>query len=299
MTSPAVLLLATSAEYVDGEPGHAALDEALRERGIEARWVRWDDPGVDWEAGLVAVRSTWDYQLRLDEFLAWARSVPRLLNGSEVFSWNTDKRYLLELAAAGLAVVPTLSADTEGDVRAALTGRTAASVVKPRVGAGGDGLVVVEPGATWTPPAAGPTVGWVVQPVVESVRTDGERSLFVLRMSDGPRVVGTVHKRPGAGGDVRVNEEHGGHVVPAALDDIPALPSLALEAWAATEAIVGRALDYARVDVLRHDGAWVVGEVEVTEPGLYLDVAPHHAVPFAEFALTRLQVKTGQPSNAR
>ena len=50
---------------------------------------------VDWAAyDLVVVRSAWDYSTRRDEFVAWARSVPRLLNPADVIEWNTDKRYL-------------------------------------------------------------------------------------------------------------------------------------------------------------------------------------------------------------
>ena len=56
------VLLATSAELPQGEPGAAVLDDVLRARGIDAVWARWDDPAVDWAAAdVVAVRSTWDY----------------------------------------------------------------------------------------------------------------------------------------------------------------------------------------------------------------------------------------------
>ncbi|MFM6851767.1 MAG: hypothetical protein ACKOVB_21950, partial [Terrabacter sp.] len=94
------VLLATSGDLPDGEPGAAALDAALADRGIEAGWARWDDPSVDWAgADLVAVRSTWDYVTRHAEFLAWTASLDqsRLLNGADVFAWNHDKRYLTEL----------------------------------------------------------------------------------------------------------------------------------------------------------------------------------------------------------
>ena len=48
----------------DGEEwtGTTHLPAAFAERGIDARWVVWDDPDVDWSEGLVAVRSTWDYE---------------------------------------------------------------------------------------------------------------------------------------------------------------------------------------------------------------------------------------------
>ena len=36
------------------------------------------------------------------------------------------------------------------------------------------------------------------------------------------------------------------------------------------------------------DGAWVVSELELIEPGLYLDVAPEIAGPFADLVVDRL-----------
>ena len=98
---PSVLLV-TFNLMPEGEPGGAVLVPALAERGIDARWVCWDDPAVDWfAADLVAVRSTWDYHRRLPAFLAWAREVEAVtpvLNGADVFAWNADKAYLAELA---------------------------------------------------------------------------------------------------------------------------------------------------------------------------------------------------------
>ncbi|MFL6024055.1 MAG: RimK family alpha-L-glutamate ligase, partial [Marmoricola sp.] len=185
------LLLATCAAWPDGEPGAPVLDAALAERGVTARWVPWDDPDVDWGSALVAVRSAWDYDARREEFMAWAASVPRLLNGIAVFTWNTDKAYLAELADAGLPVVPTVVVDHEADLAAAAA-RFPAAVIKPRVGAGGRGVVI----AGEQPPGSGP---WVVQPLVESVRTEGESSVFVL----GGEPLSMVRKLP-AGDEIRV-----------------------------------------------------------------------------------------------
>ena len=84
-------------------------------------------------------------------------------------------------------------------------------MVKPRVGASGVGVVVASgpgrrPPADWTRP-------WVVQPLVESVRTVGETSVFVF----GGRAASQVDKRPG-GDEVRVHEEYGGSSVAVPLD---------------------------------------------------------------------------------
>ena len=249
------LFLVTCTDWPEGEPGHQVLDAALAARDITASWVRWDDPGVDWTAALVAVRSTWDYDARVEEFLAWAGGVPRLMNGADVFAWNTDKAYLAQLAAAGVPVVPTLVLD-------------GAAVVKPRVGAGGRGVLVLDEAAL----GAGTVV---VQPLVSSVRTEGEYSVFVL--GGEPRSM--VRKLP-AGQEIRVHEHYGGRteVVPRTAE----AADLARSAVRAAEAVLGTGLDYARVDAMRlDDGTLAVSELEVTEPGLYLEELPENGAAFA------------------
>jgi glutathione synthase/RimK-type ligase-like ATP-grasp enzyme len=277
-----VVLLATCTALPDGEEwtGTTHLPAAFAERGIDARWVLWDDPSVDWSEGLVAVRSTWDYEQRLDEFLSWVRSLPRVLNSGEVFAWNTDKSYLTELSAAGVPVVPTVVVEREEDLLGAVS-PFGHAVVKPCVGAGGRGVVVLD-GSSTEEPRFGPGP-WVVQPLVESVRTEGETSVFVF---DG-EVVSQAQKRPAAG-EIRVHESYGGTTVAVPVSDEAA--DLARRTVQAAEALLGEGLDYARVDQMRlSDGTLAVSELEVTEPGLYLDVLPGNAAVFADLVVDRLR----------
>lgn len=278
------VLLVTCAWMPDGEPGAQLLLDAFAGAGADARWVLWDDPSVDWQAAdVVAVRATWDYELRLAEFLAWARSVgPALLNGAHVFEWNIDKSYLVGLAAAGLPVVPTIVAEGEEDLPSAIAAYDRA-VVKPCVGAGGRGVVLFPSAGSGGAGADGEPEGldalgpgpWVVQPLVESVRTEGERSVYMF----GGEPVTQVRKLP-VGKEIRVHEWYGGSTVADDLDLEAA--DLARRAVAVAESIVGSSLTYGRVDQLRMpDGTLVVSEIELTEPGLYLDVLPQNAVPFA------------------
>ena len=274
------LLLATSDGFPDGEPGHQLLDRALDAAGISARWALWDDAHVDWGSALVAVRSTWDYDGRREEFLAWAGSLPQVLNGAEVFAWNTDKAYLVELAAAGVPVVPTLVGDGAEALSAAL-GQFPSAVVKPRVGAGGRGVTVHEAGRSLdrSVPWSG---SWVVQPLVESIRTEGEASVFVL----GGEVVSAAQKRA-VGEEIRVHEMYGGSTVAVPVTAEGA--DLARRTVAAAEDLLGHALDYARVDQMRlADGTLVVSELEATEPGLYLDELPGNGEAFAAMVARRL-----------
>ena len=94
----------------------APLREALTAAGADAETRAWDDPTVDWAgAGVAVIRSTWNYVAHHDAFLAWAErcaAVTSLWNPVNVVRWNSHKGYLLELAAAGLPVVPTRSPAT-------------------------------------------------------------------------------------------------------------------------------------------------------------------------------------------
>lgn len=275
------LLLATCVELPTGEPGAAHLDAALVSRGISARWERWDDPTVDWSSALVAVRSTWDYVERLDEFLGWSRVVPRLLNGADLFEWNTDKSYLSTLSVPHVA---TRVVDGEEELPSALA-EFERAVVKPRTGAGGRGVVVFDGIGGGLPDIDESNLGpgpWLVQPLIESIHTVGEWSCFVF----AGRAAGQVRKLPQGTDDIRVHEEFGGTTVP--VDPDPALTELAVAAMAEISRDFGRVIDYGRVDALFVDGQWQVSEMELTEPGLYLDVLPENAEPFADMVATRL-----------
>src|SRR5665213_2220794 len=95
----------------DVDPDSALLLAALEAAGMPGELVIWDDQNVDWESyDLCVIRSTWNYSQRLDEFLRWAQDVARLENPYPVVKFSTDKHYLGELAARGLAVVPSTSA---------------------------------------------------------------------------------------------------------------------------------------------------------------------------------------------
>ena len=229
----------------------------------------------------MAVRSTWDYVGRYADFLRWAREVERttpVLNGADVFAWNVDKAYLTRLG--DVPVVPTTLVDGGAGVRAALA-ELGTAVLKPRVGSGGRGAVVADRPDDPRLAELPRDVPLVAQPFVDSVRTEGEVSVFVV---DGEPVA-QVRKVPAAG-EFRAHEYRGAVVRPEPLGGEHATAARA--AYAAAAGLTGRPLDYARVDLLRLDGAWCVGEVEATEPGLYLDVRPANAGPFADLVRARL-----------
>ncbi|OBG25129.1 hypothetical protein [Mycobacterium sp. 852002-51057_SCH5723018] len=93
-----------------GHPDDGGLVPALRTRGLHARWLPWDDPATV-GADLVILRAA-DATGRRDEFLAWIRRVPRLLNPPDAVAWNLDKRYLRDLANDGVPTAPDERAES-------------------------------------------------------------------------------------------------------------------------------------------------------------------------------------------
>ena len=121
----------------------------------------------------------------------------------------------------------------------------------------------------------------LVQPLVESVRTHGEVSIFVM----GGDAVRQVVKVPAAG-EVRVHPDYGGRYEVELLD--PEAADLALGAIGKVSARFGVDVPYGRVDLLQFNGGWVIGEIEITEPGLYVDVDPAISEAYADAIVAAL-----------
>jgi glutathione synthase/RimK-type ligase-like ATP-grasp enzyme len=251
------------------DPDEPALVDALDRVGVSAVGLPWDTD-ADWSAyDLVVVRATWDYTDRREEFLAWAESVPRLANPASVLRWNTDKRYLGELAAAGLPVVPTAYVDGDfappaGDY-----------VVKPTVSAGGRDTVRY---SAADEDAAREHVdrlvadgrGVMVQPYLSSVETAHETSVLYL---------GGAYSHGARKGPVLID---GPSLDPEQVDLGPREPSAAeREVAARVLAAVSEPLLYARVDLLSGPDGPVLLELELTEPYLFLSTAEGSAGRFA------------------
>jgi hypothetical protein len=107
------LVLAGDPQLIE-DSDDAGLLGALRNRGLHARWLSWDDPAT-LRADLVILRVARDHTTRREEFLAWTKQVRNLLNPPNAVGWNADERYLCDLQRAG---VPTLSQCASGKATA-------------------------------------------------------------------------------------------------------------------------------------------------------------------------------------
>jgi glutathione synthase/RimK-type ligase-like ATP-grasp enzyme len=278
--------LATCAELAVPDPDRPVLDAALDDAGVRAEWAVWDDPSVDWSRfDAVWIRSTWDYTAHHAAFLAWVDDVAaatELWNPASIVRWNSHKSYLLDLEAAGVAVVPTVVVPEQAPL--ALGAVLAEhgwdeAVVKPAVSVGAIGAarVTAADAAAWSrPPDA--TGDLLVQPLVPEV-TAGETSMIAVEGT----ITHSVRKIPAAG-DFRVQVKHGGREVAhmAGPDELE-LARRALDA-------VGERLLYARVDCVTTPAGPRLMELELIEPFLFLGTASIPAVAeLARAVATRLQ----------
>jgi glutathione synthase/RimK-type ligase-like ATP-grasp enzyme len=254
----------------------------------------WDDPTVDWQRfGVVVIRSTWDYSDRRDEYLAWCASLPRVFNPFPVIEWNTDKRYLRDLTAASIPIVPTtwIEPDTLLD-DIELPGDE--MVIKPAVSAGARNTSRYRTEDNDQARAhisrllsSGRTA--MVQPYVQSLDARGETGLIYF---DG-ELSHSIRKGPLL--------RHRGHVTkglwepeqitardPDADEIALAERTLQVLPWSS------RDLLYARVDVVRaDDGAPMLLELEVTEPSLFLRLGNGAPARLAAAIARRLRASNG------
>jgi hypothetical protein len=280
--------LATCAALPSGDEDGDALVAKLAAAGVEASWKVWDDPGVDWSHDLVVVRSTWDYTLARERFLAWTRQVAHLANPAPVIAWNSDKTYLRDLADVGIPVVATSFAapGEQFDLPAAEE-----FVVKPSVGAGSRGagrFAAAEHEQAREHARHLHSVGRTVllQPYLAEVDSVGETSLIYLAgefshaiAKDAMLPLGAVHlldTPTGRASDSLYVDEH--------ISARRASPDeLAVGELVMTEMIrrFGGPLLYARVDLLPTATGPELVELELAEPSLFLEFADGAAARFA------------------
>ena len=292
--------IATCAELPDLDEDERRLLDALTALGAEAVPAVWDDPLIDWSSfDAVILRATWDYSRRIEEFIAWTRrvaSVSILLNAADVVEWNTNKRYLTDLAAAGVPIVPTVFVEVPQVSSDAIAWEPPAGfaefVVKPVVSAGSRDTMRYSPVTSGDAPdlhvrrllAAGEAV--MIQPYLEAVDTIGETALVFI----GGEFSHAVCKGQMLRLDTEGEKVAGLYVVEEITPRSPSLAERAV-AGAALAAIpggLGRVL-YARVDLIPDaSGAPVVLELELTEPSLFFQHDDTAAPRLAAALLARL-----------
>jgi glutathione synthase/RimK-type ligase-like ATP-grasp enzyme len=255
---------------------------ALDEIGIHSRPAIWSDASIDWLAfEALIIRSPWDYFRRPVEFRGWLddriASGVRMINSREILDWNFDKRYLLDLAATGISLVPTIivpQGESPDIVALARAKGWEDIVIKPTISGGGYRTYRfrLDDANRYHDEIAGILLdrGLLIQPFVPEILSEGELSLLFF---DG-LFSHAVCKRPKEG-DYRVQFQFGGTNKTVEVRDewieearacIAAAPALPV---------------YARVDGVIQNGQFLLMELEVFEPLMFLARHPDAPGRFA------------------
>lgn len=259
-------------------------------RGIDASSVVWREEGIDWQQfDLALIRSTWDYIDDCERFLSTLAEIEasacRLFNPLPAVRWNSDKQYLRDLDTWGVPTVPTYPVSAlppAGWERLAAREGWPGAVVKPMIGAGGSNVERVslrEIARSLEGLAAEhPEQEFLIQPLIESVITEGEWSLIYFE----GRLSHALLKKP-AGGDFRAHGIYGGTVEAA-----EAHPQDVRQADRILASLPFHLL-YTRLDLVRIGGQLSVMELELIEPILYFNLAQDGVRQFVDASLARVE----------
>lgn len=280
MSDPRIAFLSPIPEYEENWSHIRADYERLF--GEDTAFIDWTTAQGLMDFDLITPLLAWGYQRDCPRWFALldrleAERLP-LCNPVLVLRWNSDKGYLAELDAAGIATVPTRVSETL-DQSALAAARTAFGtdllVVKPPISGGADGTFRL--GQNDAVPASVAGKRMMIQPYMPGIAAEGEYSLFYF----GGTFSHSIIKRP-ADGDFRVQDMFGGYEEPVEAPRPAA--DLAEASLAATAAITGTGtLAYARVDMLRDgNGTFRLMELELIEPSLFLRFAPDGGAAFAQ-----------------
>jgi len=281
----------------DMDPDDQLMLPHLSALGVDVHPAVWDDESVAWSSfDLVVIRNTWDYSDRRDEFLAWCDHVEtqtRLLNPASVVRWDSDKRYLRDLAAAGLPIVPTVFLGPDDDTTAWVPPEGCVDfVVKPTVSVGSrDTMRYAAQGSRDEAQALvdhivgqGRTV--MIQPYLDAVDDEGETALLFIGgvLSHAIRK-GQMLRRGEVGAKVAglfVQE----NITPRT--PTPAQISMAHDVMANVPGPPGQLL-FGRVDLIPDAaGDPVLLELELIEPSMFFAHGEGAPQRFAEAIVRRL-----------
>jgi glutathione synthase/RimK-type ligase-like ATP-grasp enzyme len=270
--------LATSRDHPDLPDDDRLLLRALAERGVDVQPLVWDGSDLGEAADIVVLRSTWNYHHDVLGFIAWVvaqmRGGARVINDPLLVEWNAHKQYLTALAqSSGIPIVPTAlhyKAEQFADWQRDEPWRDI--VIKPAVSASG----FMTERFTHDSAAARAHVEAIlalgraamVQPFVEDVMVEGERSYVMI---DG-NFTHCVWRPPFGRGSIEA--EASARCMDPRPDE--------MELVHRTLRALPSAPVYARIDIVRYNGAPVLSEAELIEPSLYFALCPRAADALAD-----------------
>ena len=252
------------------------LIEPMKSNGLELSFLPWDEKDIDWnDYDYVIVRSTWDYQSRLNDFIGVLNKIENsdamLINPIKAIKWNIKKSYLIDLEKRGVSIIPSIfqkEYDPEVIYDTFQKFDCDKIILKPVVGANASFTELIRrsdlKNSQEKLQSNYSNRPFIIQPFFESVITKGELSLifFNNKLSHG------ISKIPKMG-DFRVQEEHGGII-----SLVNRVNNNILDFCDKILTNLPEICFYARIDLLLENDFPFLMEVELIEPSLYFNLKP-------------------------
>ena len=283
------IALVTSAELPNLYGGEQLLAPALRHYGASVDICVWDDARIDWRLyDVVVIRCPWDYHEKLPAFITWLDLLTsqnvKVINDIATLRWNMCKEYLLDLEKKGVAIIETLlvSTDDRRSIREIMRQRNWTELVlKPVASAGAWRTLRVSENnldaaeaqfSVWRDEQA-----FLFQPFMPEIVNEGEWSLLFFAGQFSHAVI-----KRAKSGDFRVQTDHGG-----TRHAIVAPPVIRQQAQHIVQALP-RTPCYARVDGVVRDQEFLLMEIELLEPELFLELDTNAPDIFAKAILEEI-----------
>lgn len=250
----------------------AMLVNFLSQQGLNLEKVIWNDKTINWkDYDLAILKSPWDYFNFIDDFYRWLDQLKlakvKLLNPIDIVKRNADKHYLNDIALAGLNVTPSVFLTKGNEI--SLNNyfsefNTTQFILKPCVSGGAKNTFkinasnVLEVDAKLSELIK--TEDFIVQPFLNEIAENGEWSVVFF----GGKFSHALLKKAKTG-DFRVQPMFGGTVHPQQPTD-----DLIIAAKQYVDQFAKDCL-YARVDGTFVDDKFILMELELIEPFLFLD----------------------------
>ena len=244
----------------------------LKEKGLNIEKVIWNDEHINWEDySLAILKSPWDYFDLIEDFYSWldhlqAKNI-KLLNPIEVVRWNANKLYLQEIEAAGLKITPSFFIQNKESVNLEHffeKFNTNKLIAKPCVSGGAKNTFkVTVDNVNEVNQKLNLLIqdeDFIIQPFLPEILENGEWSFVFFNGAYSHSLI-----KQAKPGDFRVQPAHGGSVHPQK-------PSEELIATAQQYVtLFAKNCLYARVDGTSVNGEFLLMELELIEPFLFLN----------------------------
>jgi hypothetical protein len=253
----------------------------LEKSGASVRAIPWDQEFSEWKSfDKVVLRSCWNYHLHPEKFLLWLKKMAdekvNLFNSVKTVTWNLHKSYLRDLQLQNVLIPETvfLKRNEVCDLLELMRKNDwSKAVIKPAISATAHNTFL-----TSTEEASSHQLKFefllresdlLVQGFISEVQQEGEWSLLFFNKKFSHAVL----KKP-TQSDFRVQNDFGGSV------HYNKVPGFAVGQAQNILELVDDGLLYTRVDGIITNGKFMLMELELIEPVLFLEANPEATAAF-------------------